>query len=174
MNRSDRLPDDRRLVRFLHGELPAEEAEALRRRLQREPEVAARLRRLEATWDALELPPPAAAPPGFAARVAARARREPGISRISRMGADDRAAFRPAWVRAAAAGALAGGLAAGAVLGWATLPEERQGPAEGSTATFDELPVEAASESIPSLAEAYWTALSGGDAEDSSTEEEAR
>jgi len=57
----------------------------------------------------LELPPPAPAPPGFAARVAARA------------AADARRSFElplaPGWARAAAALALVAGIAGGAGLG---------------------------------------------------------
>ncbi|HBL31806.1 MAG TPA: hypothetical protein DD490_33705, partial [Acidobacteria bacterium] len=83
------------LMRLLHGELPSDRASALRARLEREPELAAALARLRATWDGLELPPAAPVPLGFAVRVAARAREEKGRA-ISW-------ATAPAWVRGAAA-----------------------------------------------------------------------
>ncbi len=68
----NRLPEIE-LMRLLHGELPPERAFELHERLAREPELAAELRRLEATWDRLELPPASPAPRGFARAVAGRA-----------------------------------------------------------------------------------------------------
>jgi len=67
-------------------------------------------------WRQLELPPAAGAPPGFAARVAARA------------AAERRAAFElplsPRWARAAAALAVAAGVVVGASLGLLTAVDE--------------------------------------------------
>jgi len=68
----NRLPEIE-LMRLLHGELPPERAFELHERLAREPELAAELRRLEATWDRLELPPAAPASRGFARAVVGRA-----------------------------------------------------------------------------------------------------
>ena len=64
-------------------------------------------------WEALELPPPAPSPPGFAAAVAARARAErnllPGF------------ALSPAWAGLAAVLLVATGAVGGAELGFGTL-----------------------------------------------------
>ena len=153
--------DDRRLLRLLHGELPPEEAAELRRRLGADPVAAARLQELERLWDGLELPPPDAAPPGFAARVAARAAENEGRTWI---GAG--APFGPAWARAAAAVALAAGLALGAGVGW--LVGERAPAVEASAGTdaaaIGEDPESAdewayLEEELPTLAESYWDAF---------------
>jgi hypothetical protein len=99
---------DRELMRLLHGELPDEQARGLRERLEREPELAAAWARLERSWNGLELPPAAPAPPAFSQSVLARARRQ---SRQS--GTSLSWGVAPAWVRASAAAALAAGLALG-------------------------------------------------------------
>jgi len=67
-------------------------------------------------WRGLELPPAAPAPPGFASRVAARARAEGGV----RLGLP----FAPGWARAVAALAIVAGVAGGLGLG---LAEEASG-----------------------------------------------
>ena len=120
-------PRDRAdLLRLLHGELAPAAAERLRGRLAREPELAAALRRMEGTWDLLDAPPAAPAPPGFAARVAARAAAE------GRYGAGEaRAPFRPAWARAMAAAALTAGVVAGAAVGWLVIPEQPLAAVQG-------------------------------------------
>jgi anti-sigma factor RsiW len=107
MNRATELE----IMRLLHGELPEERARELRARIAREPELAAAWARLERSWSGLELPPPAAAPPGFAQSVLARARRE-GSER-----SDLSWAAAPRWARAGAALALAAGLTLGAGAG---------------------------------------------------------
>jgi anti-sigma factor RsiW len=117
---STRQKDRADLLRLLHGELSAAAEARLRDRLAREPELAAALRRMEVTWDLLELPPAAPAPSGFAARVAARAA-EQGRSRT---GEAESAPFRPAWARAMAAAALTAGIVAGAAVGWLVIPEQ--------------------------------------------------
>ena len=104
MNRATEME----LMRLLHGELPADRARELRARLEREPELAEAMARLERTWDGLELPPAAPVPLGFAQRVAARAREQAGAVSW---------ATAPGWVRAAAAAALAAGIALGAGAG---------------------------------------------------------
>jgi len=80
-------------------------------------------------WDALELPPPSGAPPGFATRVVARARAE----RAPRLGLP----WSPAWSRLAAALALALGIAGGAGLGWMTAASDE--PAGGDSWTASSL-----------------------------------
>jgi anti-sigma factor RsiW len=133
--------DERELMRLLHGELSPERAAALRRRLHREPGLAAAYRRLKVTWDGLQLPPAAELPPGFARRIAAHA-----------VAAGGALSWRtsPAWARLGAALALATGLAVGIGLGsW-------QAPQGGDSLVLIEEP--------EGLAESYWQALAGDDA----------
>lgn len=120
--------DERQLVRLLAGELDAEEAGRLRRRLADEPELAAAWQRLEAAWRRLDLPPEAAAG-GLGARVMARLGEEAGQRRlVSRL-----ALWRaPAWAQAAGAAALAAGLALGVALGSGLAPPADPGPAFGT------------------------------------------
>ena len=139
MNRATEIE----LMRLLHGELPAEQAGALRVRMEREPELAAAWARLERAWSGLELPPAAPAPPAFAQRVLAQARRQPGLSWSA----------APRWARATAAAALAAGLALGLGLG-----AGRQAGARPSQDTDNALAVSAAGGG-PSLAETYWDSL---------------
>jgi anti-sigma factor RsiW len=134
-------PTEIELMRLLHGELPAEQAGALRARMAREPELAAALARLERTWSGLELPPAAPAPPAFAQRVLAQARRQPSLSWSA----------APRWARATAAAALAAGLALG--LGAGKLAGARS-PQD----TESVLAVSAAGGG-PSLAETWWDSL---------------
>lgn len=158
MDRTETM-DDRRLMRYLHGELPPEEAEALRERLAREPGAAARLRELEGTWAALELPPAEGVPPGFAGRVTARAAEE----RARRA-----APFGPAWARLAAGLVLAAGLAAGASLGLLAGADGGPAPPGAGTEAGDGTSLEWAylEESPSSLAESYWSAVSTADVGD--------
>jgi anti-sigma factor RsiW len=147
MNRATEME----LMRLLHGELPPDRARELRLRLEREPRLAAAWTRLERTWNRLELPPAAAVPPGFAGRLAARAREQSGAVSW---------AMAPGWVRAAAAAALALGIALGAGAGRWTgsrapsiqAPDEEIStstePSESSEGLFDD-----------NLAESYWNAL---------------
>ena len=75
------MPTERLLLRLLTdprgegGDLSPVEARELRRRLEEEPELAARFERLGAPWRKLE-PPPASLPPGFAGRVMTRLEEE--------------------------------------------------------------------------------------------------
>ena len=142
MNRATEIE----LMRLLHGELPAEQARALRARLEHEPELAAAWERLERTWTGLELPPAAPAPPGFSQRVLAQARRQPG--QPERGGLSWAAA--PRWARAAAATALAAGLALGVGAGrWAGTRSQEPDDALSVSAV----------DAGPSLAESYWDSL---------------
>ena len=121
------------LMRLLHGELPEEQARELRERIERDPALAEEYRRLQRSWEGLSLPPATSVPPGFAQRVAARARSE-------------QSAPVPGWVRAAAALALVLGTALGAGVG-------------GSWEPAQEAQEEELSEVDGSLAESYLTAL---------------
>jgi len=143
--RRDSGGDDRALLAYLHGELDEAAARALGRRLGREPALAERLRTLEGTWTALELPPVAPPPLGFAARVAARAA-EGGA-------AGGAAAFRPAWVRLAGAAVLVTGIAAGAGLGLLAAPDRSPDAATSTVTTVDDL----TSTTVSTMAEAYWS-----------------
>jgi anti-sigma factor RsiW len=139
----DRVTDVE-LMRLVHGELAPPQAAELRARILREPRLAAALARLERTWNGLELAPPPDPPPGFAARILARARRR--ADRLTWSAA-------PGWVRAAAAAALAAGVALGAGAGsWATRrPGTTEEPPALSEVTAGLTP--------PSLAETYWDCL---------------
>ncbi|HYU32816.1 MAG TPA: hypothetical protein VEW48_11695 [Thermoanaerobaculia bacterium] len=129
-------------MRLLQGGLPPDRERALRARLEREPELAAAWTRLQRTWSGLELPPPAPVPPGFAQRVAARAREEAGATSWG---------AAPGWVQAAAAAALVTGIALGAGAGLWTgtrAPEDSSSSVTVSDSLFDD-----------NLAESYWSAL---------------
>ena len=132
--------DEIALMRLLHGELPAEGARALRERLDREPELAERYRRLQAGWEGLALPPAAPPPPGFSGRVMAHVRGAVGE------GATLSWSLAPTWVRAAAAAALSAGLVLGVGLG--RLPSARNPEALTGTTGL--------SERVP-LADSYWS-----------------
>jgi anti-sigma-K factor RskA len=114
------MNSDLRLLRLLHGELPADEAQSLQGRMAEDRELAARYEVLRKSWLTLELPEPAAAPPGFAARVATRARA--AQEELSW-------AVAPLWVRTAAAAALVVGVVIGASLSWSTGNDASNGPA---------------------------------------------
>lgn len=144
------MTDERELVRLIHGELPPERARRLAGEIERDPELAARHRRLAALWESLELPPPTPVPPGFAARVTARlpAEREAAPPFGS----------APVWVRWSGAAALALGLWVGVVAGGelsAAAPEA----AEVEAAQLQAVELEA------ELAESYLAALEEGTAE---------
>lgn len=156
--------DDAELLRRLAGELPADRAAALDRRLAAEPELAARLGRLEVLWRGLEPPPADAVPPGFTAAVLAAARRRtpgdrPGEITWSRA---------PGWARAAGAAALAAGLALGVGLGLAggagagwgePAAAGRSGGAGEIAAAQDGWTSGAGVAGDGGLAEGYWEAL---------------
>jgi anti-sigma factor RsiW len=122
-----------RLMRLLHGELPESQARGLRQRLEKDPELAAAYARLARTWEGLDLPAAAPAPPGFAARVTRRARGgslpaagpgagAPGASRPGEMLISW--GLAPTWVRTTAAAALALGVLLGAGLSLRTLADD--------------------------------------------------
>lgn len=102
------------ITRQLTGEANREEQRAFEARRDAEPGLAHELARRRRLWEELELPPAAPAPPGFAARIAARARAAATAGELAPL---------PAWARAAAAGALLAGALAGVGLGrFATEP----------------------------------------------------
>ncbi|HVF61101.1 MAG TPA: hypothetical protein VNJ70_14945 [Thermoanaerobaculia bacterium] len=155
--------DREELVRLLAGELPREQAAALRARLAREPELAAAWRRLEGAWRDAGPVPGAPVPPGFAGEVMARARREAeGAPVLSWR-------LAPLWVRAAGAAALAAGIVAGAGLGTLRRPAERPSAATAAAAVVETAPAgeEEGGFLAPSLAEEYLAALAGEDGEGS-------
>jgi anti-sigma factor RsiW len=121
------------LMRLLHGELPEERARELRAQMERDPALAEEYRRIQESWEVLALPPTAPVPPGFAQRVAARARTEQAVP-------------TPGWVRVAAALALVLGTAVGVGVG-------------GSWAPADPAREEEPSVVDGSLAESYLTTL---------------
>ena len=124
------------LLGLLTGELEGEKAAELRRRLNSDPQLHRHYRRLEELWAELELPEPATAPIGFAARVSRAA-----------IGSDtDRVRWSraPIWAQATAAFALAGGVALGLGLAGTVNVEE---------------PVVEVSDSETTLAESYWQLL---------------
>jgi anti-sigma factor RsiW len=133
MNRTTEVDLELDLMRLLHGELPEERARELRARMERDPALAEEYRRLQGSWEGLALPPAAPVPPGFAQRVAARAR-------------SGQSAPTPGWVRAAAALALILGTAVGVGVG-------------GSWAPADPVQEEELSAVDGSLAESYLTTL---------------
>lgn len=136
MRRTHRVEDSSRpLLRLLSGELSEVEAEALRHRLAEEPDLRRHYDRLAAVWSSLEMEEPAAAPVGFARRIARRVEAT-GNDRV-------RWSLAPIWAQATAAVALAGGIALG--LGLTTAVASKDGFA--------------VVESDASLAESYWILL---------------
>lgn len=177
MDTRDRL-DERRLLRLLAGELAPEEAADLRRRVARDPGAARRFAALKTRWESLELPPPRPAPPGFAGRIAALA-----VAGGAERRAAEAATLGSAWARTVAGGALVVGLAAGASL--ATLAGGAGSAGSGGFSDGEPNPAAVArmgpsgdgrtgldwagTDAVPSsLAESYWSALTGD--EGSSTE----
>lgn len=144
------------LIRLLNGELPPDEARALRERMRSEPELAGAWHRLERTWGGLELPPAAPVPPGFTGRVMAHVRSQSAPGSLSWSSA-------PGWVRATAAAALVAGAALGLGVGW-SLPVPEKEPAAVLMAS-EEITSE---EEDESLAGSYWSLVE--DATDSSEE----
>ena len=136
MRRTNRVENSsRQLLRLLSGELSEVEAAALRHRLQQEPDLRRHFECLTEVWSSLELEEPAAAPEGFARRIARRVEAS-GNDRI-------RWSLAPTWAQATAAVALAGGIALGL----------------GLTAAVDSDSGFVVVESDASLAESYWILL---------------
>ncbi len=132
--------DDRRLLRYLHGELDAAQARELEQAFEADPELHRRYQRLRRIWSSLEAPPASPVPEDFSSGVMAEVRRLPAS------GAPQPAS---AWGRLAAVSMLGVGLGLG--LGLGQLP-----PREPQEEVF--LVAEP-----PSLAAGYWLALAEED-----------
>lgn len=140
----------RQWLRYLGGELPADEARDLERRLAADGELGARYRRFAETWNGLEEPPREPLPADFSARVVAAAR----DLRAGRGAVDLSSTLAPAWARAGAIAALLAGLALGAAIGGTTVA--------GPELESEDTSVYAFSEPL-SLAESFWLAVDEGD-----------
>jgi len=127
---------DKQLLRMLHGELEAGEEAMLRRRVDADPRLGARLERLQAVWMGLEPPPPSPVPAGFTASVLLR------TAGLRAWGGP-----LPLRARALAAVALVGGIALG--MGAVRV-------ADADDAWSQWLSTQS------SLAEDYWTVLGEG------------
>ncbi|MEM7349784.1 MAG: hypothetical protein AAF657_03190 [Acidobacteriota bacterium] len=145
MNRKN----DRQLLQLLmqrrqRAEMSIDEADRIEQRLRADDELQSSYEQLAGTWDGLQLPEPAATPPGFAQHVlqAARKIRDHELSW----------ALAPTWARLGAAAALVAGLTVGVTFGGAITDSSPFEP-EGIYADVDAVPL--------SLAEAYWLALEG-------------
>jgi outer membrane biosynthesis protein TonB len=112
---------DEKLSALLDGELPPEEAAALRAEIARSPELAARLAALAAVDEGLRGLPGRAVPADLRARLAARLAAEAGSARmpVGARRAPGRAGRR--WLAGAA---LAAAAAALALLAWPRGPRE--------------------------------------------------
>ena len=157
---------DRKLMRHLHGELAPGEVREIERRLAEDAQLAERYRRLQTSWNALELPTSQVGS-DFAAAVMQRARRAP---RSSQRVFD----LQPMSVamRTAAAAALLCGTLIGASLELPTLIDTGAERATGGhiasvaeAADSEGVEIETFSESLDSLslAESYWLSLSEAD-----------
>ncbi len=131
---------DRRLMRYLHGELPADEVRQLRAELARDPALQARLAELHRLWQGLQPSPPTPAPFGYVPKLQrlAEKRRVETVTSALGWGA------APPWARALAGAALLAGTALGVGLG-------RMPQAATPAATTAGLPAVAASAS-PAIA----------------------
>ncbi|HEV2852723.1 MAG TPA: hypothetical protein VHC97_07960 [Thermoanaerobaculia bacterium] len=139
------------LIRLLHGELPADEARALRECMRGDPALAEAWRRLERTWQGLELPPAAPVPPGFTGRILAHVKGQSAPGSLSWSAA-------PRWVRAAAATALITGAALGLGVG-------RSWPEPATNLAAVSAPDSA--EEDYSLAGSYWSLVEDATGSDS-------
>jgi anti-sigma factor RsiW len=142
---------ERDLLRRLTGGLSEEEAAGLARRMEGDPGLARDWQRLERSWQELELPQSAPAPPGFATRVMAEVRSE------ARGGAGLSLGQAPFRVRVLAAAALAAGLGLGVFGAQWSQPGQ---PNEGAAGSDD---VQEMLVRPTSLADSYWSALGGDD-----------
>jgi len=147
------------LMRLLHGELPADEARALRARIFREPELAEAYAKLEQTWQGLALPPASPVPPGFTGRIMAHVRSKTGPGSLSW-------SVAPGWVRAMAAAALVAGAALGIGVG-------RSWPAPAGSADQGSEPSSAflaSATAETSLADSYWSLVEDATVADGESE----
>ena len=104
---------DRRLMRYLHGELPAAEVQELRAELARDPALQARLHELHRLWQGLKSAPPTPVPYGYVGKVQRLGEERQRRAASSALGWG----AAPPWARALAGAALLGGVAIGVGLG---------------------------------------------------------
>lgn len=135
------------LMSLLRGELAAEGARELRARMLHEPGLEADYRRLEQTWNGLELPPPSPVPPGFTSRVMAHVRSEKAAGSLSWSSA-------PHWVRATAAASLVAGALLGIGVGVSWPAADTSPTPEGAIAGL-----KVSSGEELSLAAGYWSLI---------------
>lgn len=111
---------DRRLMRYLHGELPAKDVRELRAELAKDPALQARLAELHRLWQGLQPSPPTPAPFGYLPKIQrlAEAKRTTAATRVVGWG------MTPPWVGALAAAALVAGVVLGVGLG--RMPQKAQ------------------------------------------------
>ena len=146
---------ERRLMRLLHGELPADEAKRLEQQLAGDAELRAAYEALAATWEGIAAPPEERLPADFASGVMAAARkiRDGELSW----------SLAPVWARAGATAALVAGLFLGAAFdGGFTQPV----PAGDVVDLYDVDGDADDADAVPlTLSEVYWLVLedSGGE-----------
>lgn len=111
---------DRRLMRYLHGELPAKDVRELRAELAKDPALQARLAELHRLWQGLQPSPPTPAPFGYVPKIQrlAEQKRTTAATRVVGW------SMAPSWVGALAAAALATGVVLGVGLG--RMPQNAQ------------------------------------------------
>jgi anti-sigma factor RsiW len=117
---------DRRLIRYLHGELSAAEVGRLRAELARDPALQARLAELHRLWQGLQPPAPTPAPFGYVPRLQRLADERRVAAGASLLGW----AAAPPAVRALAGAALVAGIALG--IGVGRLPQPATPPVRAS------------------------------------------
>ena len=122
---------ERRLIRYLHGELPAEEVRKLRAELARDPALQARLAELHRLWQGLQPSAPTPAPFGYVPKLQRLAEEKRATVATSTLGWG----AAPPWVRAMAGAALVAGIVLGVGLG--RMP---QGAQEGSASVVAAVP----------------------------------
>jgi len=134
---------DRRLMRYLHGELPAKDVRELRAELAKSPALQARLAELHRLWQGLQPSPPTPAPFGYLPKIQrlAEQQRATTVTRIVGSG------MAP-WVGALAAAALVTGVLLGVGLG--RMPQKAQAVVaeESGAAAAAASPPVSASESV--------------------------
>ena len=103
---------DRRLMRYLHGELPAQDVRELRAELAKSPALQARLAELHRLWQGLQPSPPTPAPFGYLPKIQRLAEQQRATAATRIVGS-----MAPPWVGALAAAALVTGVLLGVGLG---------------------------------------------------------
>src|SRR6185295_19737784 len=110
---------DRRLMRYLHGELPAQDVRELRAELAKSPALQARLAELHRLWQGLQPSPPTPAPFGYLPKIQRLAEQKRSTAAPRIVGS-----MAPPWVGALAAAALVTGVVLGVGLG--RMPQKAQ------------------------------------------------